>query len=115
MAKDGLQAIQMFSTHREVIALTLMDVMMPHVDGLEATKRIRQMEDELCTSRKVPIIAFSAASMKGDREKGIEFGMTDYLKKPISYKELVATLGDYLDCDTESSTSEGNHSTPADL
>ena len=96
VAKDGLEAVKMFSEHRSEIALALMDVMMPGMDGLEASKRIRQIESETQDSRHTPIIALSAGAMKGDREKGIEFGMTDYLTKPISYKDLVSTLDFYL-------------------
>lgn len=96
VAKDGLQAVQKFCEHRHEIALTFMDVMMPNLDGLEASKRIREIEAEEPTSRQVPIIALSAGAMKGDREKGIEYGMTDYLTKPIGYKVLVATLENYL-------------------
>ena len=71
---------------------------MPRLDGLEACSRIRKMEFEVAGSSCVPIIALSAGAMKGDREKGIEYGMTDYMTKPISNKALLETLETHLGC-----------------
>jgi CheY-like chemotaxis protein len=96
VAKNGLEAVEMFGTHGHEISLILMDVMMPEIDGLEASKRIRRMEDAENSNRRVPIIALSAGAMKGDKEKGMEYGMTDYLTKPISYKSLIAMLETHL-------------------
>jgi signal transduction histidine kinase/DNA-binding response OmpR family regulator len=70
--------------------LVLMDVQMPEMDGFEATHIIRESPSIL--NREVPIIAMTAHAMKGDREKCLEMGMTDYISKPINPAELVAVM-----------------------
>lgn len=96
VAEDGLQAVSIFQEHESEIIFILCDVMMPHMDGLEATKRIRALLSETGHPRDLPIIALSAGAMKGDREKSLEFGMTDYLTKPVHFRELVQTLQRYI-------------------
>ena len=66
--------------------LILMDVMMPGMDGLEATRLIR--ERERSTGRHIPIIAMTAKAMAGDRDKCIEAGMDEYISKPIRFSDL---------------------------
>ncbi len=63
--------------------LVLMDVQMPEMDGLEATRRIRDPESSVLDHR-VPIIAMTARAMQGDRESCLESGMNDYVSKPVS-------------------------------
>lgn len=84
IAEDGQQAICMAqATCYDAI---LMDVKMPGVDGLEATKAIRAREKG---NRRVPIIALTAFAMKGDRERCLAAGMDGYLSKPINGREMI--------------------------
>lgn len=66
--------------------LVLMDVQMVHMDGIEATKRIRKLGGEIAN---VPIIAITASAMAGDRERCIDAGMNDYLAKPVAIDQLL--------------------------
>lgn len=87
MAGNGLEAVEAVKTGG--YDLILMDVQMPEMDGLEATRRIRALPGIFAT---IPIIALTANSMKGDRERYLESGMTDYLSKPVRPGELFATI-----------------------
>jgi CheY-like chemotaxis protein len=68
----------------------LMDVHMPVMEGLEATSQIRRMEVE--TGRNIHIIGLTADAMPGDRQRCLDAGMTDYLTKPVDFKELEKRL-----------------------
>jgi CheY-like chemotaxis protein len=74
------------------IELILMDTMMPEMDGIEATKLIR--ENPIYHS--VPIISLTAKAMKGDREKCLEAGASDYITKPVSEETLLSTIYEWL-------------------
>jgi signal transduction histidine kinase/DNA-binding response OmpR family regulator len=87
IAPNGLAALQAVS--QEDYDVVLMDVQMPEMDGLEATRRIRQ---ELPARRQPQIIAMTANAMQGDREMCLAAGMDDYISKPIRTEALVAAL-----------------------
>lgn len=84
VAADGLKAIEQFQHQR--FDAVLMDIQMPQLGGLDATAAIRKLEKP--TGGRTPIIALTAHSMKGDRERCLEAGMDDYLAKPIRAQEL---------------------------
>ncbi len=65
-----------------------MDTMMPEMDGLSATKAIRALSQY----RSMPIISLTAKAMKGDREKALEAGATDYVTKPVDSERLLAVV-----------------------
>jgi DNA-binding response OmpR family regulator len=82
-AHDGLTALKEFT--RQTPALIVMDLMIPHLDGLELTRRIRQISD-------VPILMLTARADEGDLVLGFEIGADDYLTKPFKTRELVARV-----------------------
>jgi GAF domain-containing protein/DNA-binding response OmpR family regulator len=86
VAGDGLQAIE--AIERSPYDVVLMDVQMPELDGLEATRRIRSRWPDL----PLPIVAMTANAMAGDRELCLAAGMTDYISKPIRPADLAAAL-----------------------
>jgi CheY-like chemotaxis protein/HPt (histidine-containing phosphotransfer) domain-containing protein len=75
--------------------LVLMDVLMPEMDGLEATRQIRNPQSAVL-NHQIPIIAMTANAMKGDREECLAAGMNDYVSKPVSPQALVEALNRYL-------------------
>jgi signal transduction histidine kinase/ActR/RegA family two-component response regulator len=84
IAATGVAAVEAWPTRRW--DLVLMDVQMPDMDGLEATRRIRALEKSGATH--VPMIAMTACAMKGDREKCLEAGLDSYISKPIQTAAL---------------------------
>ncbi|SAL41573.1 multi-sensor hybrid histidine kinase [Caballeronia sordidicola] len=91
IARNGFEAIQKLNEVPD-IDLVLMDVMMPEMDGLEATRRIRAD----ARFRNLPIIAITAKAMKDDQEQARAAGMTDYLAKPIDLDRLYSLLRVWL-------------------
>ena len=87
LATNGLEAIE--AVEREPYDLVLMDVQMPEMDGLEATRRIAE---EIPIERRPWIVAMTANAMDGDREACLEAGMNGYISKPIRVDELVAAV-----------------------
>jgi len=92
IAGDGRQAVEA-AMLAPPFDLILMDVQMPNMDGLEATRAIRQMDDPQL--RSVPIVAMTAFAMKVDRERCMAAGMNGHLAKPIDPAELSATVESY--------------------
>ena len=90
-AKDGESAVEAFATSApHEYDVVLMDIMMPGIDGLEATRRIRALDREDATT--TPIIAVSANAFADDRRLSREAGMNAHLSKPVSSQELVEAL-----------------------
>ena len=75
--------------------LVLMDVQMPEMDGLEAARRIREA-GATAAGRRLPIVAMTAHTIEGDRERCLAAGMDDYISKPVSPRALAETLGKWL-------------------
>lgn len=90
IAKTGTEALQMATTIQP--DLILMDVQMPDMDGLEATRRLR-MDPK---SKRIPVIAVTALAMPGDRERCLAAGANDYLSKPVDLKVLQKIINTYI-------------------
>jgi CheY-like chemotaxis protein len=90
-AENGIEGIEMLERDDE-IDVVLMDVMMPEMDGLEATQKIRENP----RFEKLPIIALTAKAMKGDREKCLQAGASDYITKPVEGLQLLSLLRVWL-------------------
>jgi two-component system sensor histidine kinase/response regulator len=88
VAGNGRIALETFK--KQQFDLVLMDMQMPEMDGMQATKLIRQRQES--TGIRVPIIAMTAHAMTGDREKCLAAGMDDYISKPISRDELITVI-----------------------
>jgi len=90
-ATTGREAVNLLSQNSEV-AIVLMDIMMPEMDGYQTMQAIREKAEW----RKLPIVALTAKAMKGDREKCLEAGASDYLAKPVNTEQLLAALRMWL-------------------
>lgn len=94
LAVNGKEAVRMFS--EKPYDLIFMDVQMPEMDGLEATKEIRSIESIERTGSHSIIIALTANAMQGDRERCLQSGMDDYLAKPIKQIDLETVIEKWL-------------------
>lgn len=95
VAGNGVEALATLNSSDKIYDLVLMDCQMPEMDGYEASKNIREgLGGE--AYKNVPILALTANAMKGDREKCLAAGMTDYVSKPIIREDLERTLHKYV-------------------
>ena len=90
-AGTGREAIETLESTPD-LAIVLMDIMMPEMDGYETMQVIRQKT----AFRRLPIIALTAKAMKGDREKCLEAGASEYLAKPVNTEQLLSALRMWL-------------------
>jgi CheY-like chemotaxis protein len=90
-AVNGHDAIRLVNS-TEDIALVLMDIMMPEMDGYQTIAAIRENP----SFRRLPIIALTAKAMKGDREKSLEAGASEYLAKPVNTEQLLSAMRSWL-------------------
>jgi len=86
IANNGLEAVELFRDHK--FDVILMDLMMPVMDGLEATVKIREEEEMNNSDKRIPIIAITANTMDNDRDKCISYGMDDFMSKPFDIEKL---------------------------
>ncbi len=91
-AENGREGVDVLERADDVV-LVLMDVMMPELDGYATTEAIRRMPQ----FADLPIIALTAKAMKGDREKSIAAGATDYIPKPVDVEHLLRVMRQWLD------------------
>ncbi|GAB4398722.1 MAG: hypothetical protein OHK0053_17850 [Microscillaceae bacterium] len=105
-ARNGEEAIQMF--FQEKPDLVLMDVQMPKINGYEATRRIRSQKE----GPQVPIIALTAGTVQGEKERCLEAGMDDYLSKPITLDTFWPLLRRYLSFSGSSPVKEESQAPP---
>jgi CheY-like chemotaxis protein len=90
-ATTGSEAIELIEATPD-LAIVLMDIMMPEMDGYQTMEKIRENPEY----RRLPIVALTAKAMKGDREKCLEAGASDYLAKPVNTEQLLSALRMWL-------------------
>ena len=92
VAKHGVEALEL--ARSECPALILMDLQMPVLDGLEATRRLRRESDPRIAN--IPIIALTALAMPGDRERAIAAGANEYMSKPVDLNKLTGLINSWI-------------------
>ncbi len=88
-ALSGLEAVQLCKTNAD-IALVIMDIKMPYMDGYEATRQIK------CVRPQLPIIAQTAYAFESDRQKALDAGCNDYISKPLDCDLLITIIQSYI-------------------
>lgn len=88
-AENGIRALELFNEHHD-ISLVIMDLKMPDMDGITATKRIREINQD------IPIIAVTAYALSGDKERAIAAGCNDYLSKPFEAASLIKLINKWV-------------------
>ncbi|MGD9557999.1 MAG: response regulator [Mangrovibacterium sp.] len=86
IANNGKEALDIFKTTR--FDVILMDIMMPVMDGMDATLKIREFERQNQVQKQTPIIALTANTMDNDREKCLSYGMNEFMAKPFDMERL---------------------------
>ncbi|HSU30534.1 MAG TPA: HAMP domain-containing protein [Bryobacteraceae bacterium] len=109
-AENGRDGIEILNKHPDTAAV-LMDIMMPEMDGYETTRAIRQIPE----FRRLPIIALTAKAMKGDREKCLQAGASDYVTKPVELDHLFSVLRVWISGSQEQSPGRADRPMPADV
>jgi len=99
--ENGFEAVEIYK--KVPVDLILMDIQMPIMNGFEATQKIRTLESK---DRHVPIIALTARTLQGEQERGVEFGMDDYITKPVIFDTIRDIIQTYL---IASQLNEGNN------
>lgn len=107
LAADGREALTAMDNQN--FEIVLMDIQMPELDGVEATRRIREKEKD--SARHLPVIALTAYALRGDRQRFIAAGMDDYVSKPISPNELFEAIDRVLP-NSESGSSDVHGNAP---
>jgi two-component system, cell cycle response regulator DivK len=90
VARDGVTGVEMAIKERP--DLIIMDIQLPDISGLEATKRIRASE----ANGTIPILAFTSYAMVGDKERALEAGCTGYIEKPVNPETFVKEIENHL-------------------
>lgn len=93
-ATNGKQVLEFLKNQR--VDLVLMDVQMPVMDGLEATRKIREWEQTKADGSHIPVIALTAGALKEEQQRALESGMDEFMSKPIERKKLEAYMSKYL-------------------
>ena len=94
-AWNGKEAVDCFMEAEEgAYDVILMDIMMPIMDGLEATRRIRSLERK--DAKKIPIFAMTANAFSDDKERSLQAGMNEHVSKPIEEKQLIRYIRKYM-------------------
>jgi CheY-like chemotaxis protein/HPt (histidine-containing phosphotransfer) domain-containing protein len=108
VAEDGRKALDALKS--APFDIVLMDVQMPELDGLEATRMIRA--EETGSDRRLPIVAMTAHALKEDRERCLEAGMDDYVSKPIESAKLLAAIQNVLERSSRGTTAGPSNEDP---
>lgn len=120
-AEDGIRTVELARTGRP--DLILMDVQMPEIDGIEATRRIRSFEKRAADQggdqagnriKRVPIVALTAGALKTEQEKCFSAGMDDFLPKPVERDKLSAVIDRFVLDRTDEPQAEARTGTPTD-
>jgi len=93
-AEDGEQALRMFTNEPDRYDMILMDLQMPKLDGMTATRRIRKLGT--AKAKSVPIVAMTANAFQEDIDECLAIGMNDHLGKPLDFKQVMEKLRKYL-------------------